>query len=271
MSETQSSARNAQTARDINTLGAFCGRRDLPALTRSAVRQACGADRVDVMVLFGGSILAGGDLLADAIRQGIARRYVIVGGAGHTTGALRRRLHAECPDIETEGLPEAELFQRYLAAAHGCRADLLETCSTNCGNNITLLLGLLEQEQVPFTSILLCQDAAMQLRMDAGMRLHCPGGVRILNYAAYRAEVVWDGRALAYARPIHGMWPMERYVELLLGEIPRLTDDAGGYGPRGKGFIAHVDVPAPVQAAYARLRQTFGMATRAADPQFATR
>ena len=111
----------------------------------------------------------------------------------------------------------------------------------------------------------------MQLRMDAGMRLHCPGGVRILNYAAYRAEVVWDGRALAYARPIHGMWPMERYVELLLGEIPRLTDDAGGYGPRGKGFIAHVDVPAPVQAAYARLRQTFGMATRAADPQFATR
>lgn len=111
----------------------------------------------------------------------------------------------------------------------------------------------------------------MQLRMDAGMRLHCPGGVRILNYAAYRAEVVWDGSALAYARPIHGMWPMERYVELLLGEIPRLTDDAGGYGPRGKGFITHVDVPAPVQAAYARLRQTFGMATRAADPRFATR
>ena len=67
------------------------------------------------------------------------------------------------------------------------------------------------------------------------------------------------------------MWPMGRYVELLLGEIPRLTDDAGGYGPRGKGFIAHVDIPAPVQAAYARLRQTFGMATRAADPQFATR
>ena len=74
MSETQSSARNEQTARDINTLGAFCGRRDLPALTRSAVRQACGADRVDVMVLFGGSILAGGDLLADALRQCIARR-----------------------------------------------------------------------------------------------------------------------------------------------------------------------------------------------------
>ena len=40
MSETQSGARNEQTARDINTLGAFCGRRDLPALTRSAVRQA---------------------------------------------------------------------------------------------------------------------------------------------------------------------------------------------------------------------------------------
>ena len=117
---------------------------------------------------------------------------------------------------------------------------------------------------MPFTSILLCQDAAMQLRMDAVCGCTAPA-------ACASSTTRPTGRALAYARPIHGMWPMERYVELLLGEIPRLTDDAGGYGPRGKGFIAHVDVPAPVQAAYARLRQTFGMATRAADPQFATR
>lgn len=36
---------------------------------------------------------------------------------------------------------------------------------------------------------------------------------------------------------------------LLWGEIPRLTDDADGYGPRGKNFIAHVDIPTEVRAA----------------------
>ncbi|MGV3144729.1 hypothetical protein [Streptococcus parasuis] len=33
--------------------------------------------------LFGGSILAGGEQLAEAIRNKLAKTYVIVGGAGH--------------------------------------------------------------------------------------------------------------------------------------------------------------------------------------------
>jgi hypothetical protein len=39
----------------------------------------------------------------------------------------------------------------------------------------------------------------------------------------------------------------------VMGEVPRLRDDADGYGPRGAGFQAHVDVPAEVEAAYAGL------------------
>ena len=42
------------------------------------------------------------------------------------------------------------------------------------------------------------------------------------------------------------MWDMERYVSLLMGETPRLTDDAAGYGPHGAGYIAHVDIPEEV-------------------------
>ena len=38
-----------------------------------------------------------------------------------------------------------------------------------------------------------------------------------------------------------------------MGEVPRLRDDGEGYGPRGRGFQAHVDVPAGVVAAYAAL------------------
>jgi hypothetical protein len=39
-----------------------------------------------------------------------------------------------------------------------------------------------------------------------------------------------------------------------MGEIPRLRDDKDGYGPQGRGFIAHVDVPGHIEAAWSRLQ-----------------
>ena len=94
-------------------LGAFCGMRDLPELTPRQLKRCCGIEQADVMVLFGGSILCGGDVLADAMRNGVAKRYAIVGGEGHTTQALREKVHALCPEIVTEGLSEAEVFAAY--------------------------------------------------------------------------------------------------------------------------------------------------------------
>lgn len=40
------------------------------------------------MVLFGGSIIAGGGILAEAIQNEVAKKNIIVGGAGHTTETL---------------------------------------------------------------------------------------------------------------------------------------------------------------------------------------
>ena len=256
------------TAKYINTIANFCAPRDLTALIQQAVQTAIQAPQVDVMVLFGGSILAGGDVLAEAIKNKIAHTYVIAGGAGHTTETLRQRVHAEYPAIETANLPEAEVFQRYLRTVHGCEADLLETASTNCGNNISCLLDLLHAHGVSCRSIILTQDATMQRRMAAGLAKMAPD-IRCLNYAAYHAEVVVQNNTLTYAQNIHGMWDIDRYVNLLMGEIPRLTDDANGYGPNGKNFIAHVDVPAEVRAAHAALQPIYG--TRAANPAFASR
>ena len=131
------------TADAINVLGQFLGMRDVDCLNSASLHEKYGIRQADVFVLFGGSILAGGDLLAQAIRDQIAKVYVIVGGAGHTTETLRQTVHSEYPAIETDGLPEAEIFQRYLKEVYSCEADHLETKSTNCGNNITLLLELL--------------------------------------------------------------------------------------------------------------------------------
>ena len=258
------------TAQCINVLGRFCGRRDVPELTREHLRAVCGLDQADVMVLFGGSVLCGGDELARAMRNGVARRYVIVGGEGHTTEALRSLVHDRHPQIETAGLPEAQVFAAYLRHVHDLQADLLECESTNCGNNITNLLALLRENRVPCSSIILMQDATMQLRMDAGLRKHAPD-VRIVNYAAYSATVVENGQELAFTGEISGMWDVERYISLLLGEIPRLTDDENGYGPCGKGFIAHVDIPAEVNRAFEALCRKFPQHVRAANPLYASK
>ena len=50
------------------------------------------------------------------------------------------------------------------------------------------------------------------------------------------------------------LWPMGRFLGLVAGEVPRLRDDAGGYGPKGRGFIASVDVPTEVERSWEVLR-----------------
>ncbi|XVV15625.1 ElyC/SanA/YdcF family protein [Actinoplanes sp. CA-131856] len=221
------------SADDINTLVRFCARRDVPQLT---------AGTADVAILFGGSILAGADVFAEAMRAGAADRYMIAGGEGHTTSALRETLGVHSGT-------EAALFDRYLRERHGLSADFLEQESTNCGNNVTMSLRLLRSSGVRHQRLILIQDATMQQRMDAGFRKHAPTA-RLTNYAAHRTFVQASDGRLSFVDPPVGMWSLEHYVTLLMGEIPRMT----GYGPSGRDFIAHVDVPDEVRHAFDRLR-----------------
>ena len=255
-------------AEDINILGQFCGRRDIEYLSAENLRRRYGIEQADVMVLFGGSILCGGDVLAQAMKDRIARTYIIVGGVGHTTESLRRRVHQEYPSIQTEGLSEAEIFQQYVKQRHGLTADFLECRSTNCGNNITYLLELLGEKEIDFQSIILSQDATMQYRMKACLQKYVSDTVEIINYATYQAKVVEESGRLVYASALYGMWDVDRYVNLLMGEIPRLMDNENGYGPKGKGFIAHVDIPDAVLAAFEELRTQYGADVREANPLF---
>ncbi len=255
-------------ARNINILGNFCGKRDIPALTANALWEKYKIRQADVMVLFGGSILCGGDVLAEGIKNKIAGKYIIVGGEGHTTETLRKKMHGAFPQIETDGLPEAEIFNAYLEHRYGLRADFLECRSTNCGNNITYLLELLRQNRICHDSVILSQDATMQRRMEAGLRKYAD--LTVINYATYSATVKGDGSTLEYTEDIWGMWDMERYVSLLMGEIPRLKDDENGYGPEGKGYIAHVDIPPEVADAFEKLKLIYKDSVREANPLYAS-
>ncbi len=257
-----------RTVDSINTLVRFCARRDVPALTREAVRSAAGA-AADVAVLFGGTIMAGADVLAGAMRQQVASRYMIAGGQGHTTGALRRSLQEVMGWDDTGSSTEAALLDRYLRERHGLSADLLEHGSTNCGGNARNAVALLRARRLPHDRLILIQDATMQQRMDAAFRLYASPATRLINFASHQTTVTLTDGQLTYATPPAGMWPVDRYVTLLMGEVPRLTDDASGYGPAGRGYIAHVDVPPEVRRAFTCLRETTGFATRVADAQWA--
>ena len=256
-------------AEHINTLARFCGKRDVKSLDRDSLYEEYGIDCADVMVLFGGSILEGGDVMAEAIKNKIAKTYIIVGGAGHTTDTLRQIVQSEYPMIRTANLSEAEIFQKYLQEIYGCEADYLETRSTNCGNNITYLLDLIEENRIPCKSIILCQDATMQNRMEAGFRKYRPQGISVINYASYAATVRYTEDGLSIQEKIHGMWEIDRYINLLMGEIPRLRDDRDGYGPEGKQYIAHVDIPESVENAFSELKNVYGNQIREANPLYA--
>ena len=60
---------------------------------------------------------------------------------------------------------------------------------------------------------------------------------------------------------VPGVWDLDRYISMILGEIKRLHDDEFGYGPKGAGFISHVEIPEKVITAWHRLL---------ADPELAS-
>jgi uncharacterized SAM-binding protein YcdF (DUF218 family) len=189
---------------------------------------------VDVMLLFGGSLPDAWDHAASAVERGVVGSLVLVGGVGHTTDALRAVLRGR--GREADAATEADLMASYLRREHGLTDVLLERRSTNCGNNIAFARDLVAAHGSRPGSVALVQDPTMQRRMDAVARRTWP-----------------EVRAVNRPGPDSRAWPTERWVALVMGEVPRLRDDEHGYGPRGRGFLAHVDVPDEVEAAHAAL------------------
>lgn len=264
-----------EIANCINVLGNFCGKRDIDELTAFELMKKYGVEKADVMVLFGSSILAGGDILANAMKNDVAKKYVIVGGRGHTTASLEEQFYKLYPDSDKNSIlseiSEAEIFRNYLKHKYNLQPDFLEIHSTNCGNNITNLLKLLKEKNITFKNIIISQDATMQLRVEAILKKYLSENIKIISFAAYSAKVcVKDGKP-CFENDIFGMWDIDRYITLLMGEIPRLTDDKNGYGPKGAGYTAHIDIPEDVKNAFFVLKQIYGDKVRKANPLYASK
>ncbi|HFI0632005.1 TPA: hypothetical protein ACGO4G_000545 [Streptococcus suis] len=135
--------------------------------------------------------------------------------------------------------------------------------------DFTYKLDLLAEKDIDFQSILLMQDATMQRRMWATMKKYAADKL-LLNYASYQVTVREEEDQLQFDNTPFGMWDMDRYLSLLLGEIPRLRDDEEGYGPSGSNYLAHIDIPQVVEESYQLVQEKTGLASRKANPKFAS-
>ena len=109
----------------------------------------------------------------------------------------------------------------------------------------------------------------MQRRMGATLAKQAPH-IKAIHYAAYEVEFISQDETISL-QPQNslGMWSAQDYIRLLMGEIPRLQDKPDGYGPRGKNYLVHVDIPDQVQEAFDSLLPTYGHLIREANPEFA--
>ncbi|KAI0163400.1 hypothetical protein BJ166DRAFT_293196 [Pestalotiopsis sp. NC0098] len=161
---------------------------------------------------------------------------------------------------------------------------LVEDQSTNCGANASMTKALLDRHGIHNPrSIIVAQDPTMCRRTaasfeklyeadpDSRPQILCwPTFVPRLTLAEAKTVAGSGplGRLTFQTTPMSGpdlddLWEMPRFADLIMGEIPRLRDTADGYGPRGKGFISHVDVPPSIENAWRRLRSSLGSLERA--------
>jgi len=219
-----------------------------------------GLTAVDMLILLGSSALPVMEAAASAYRDGLAKELLISGGIGHSTQYLIEniRRHPVYCFVPTEGLSEAEMLAEIMVQYLNVPPTVirLETQSTNCGGNAEESYRKLSESGSAPRSLLLLQDPTMQRRTDASFRRvwGTASEVLFVNYAALVPLVEASEDHLTFCNPIcRQIWQMDRFLSLVMGEMPRLIDNEQGYGPRGKGFIAHVDIPAEVLNAYENL------------------
>jgi uncharacterized SAM-binding protein YcdF (DUF218 family) len=251
-----------QLCRDINEVSAWLAVDDFERARPS--QQAL--SEIDVIALLGNQVIATLTTACILARKTPSATLLLSGGAGHSThllcdnlrlsnyGGLVRDGHIK------ESMAEAEMYDIVARGAFGLAAGqiLIENQSRNSAENAASSLRALREAELPHATILILQDPTMQRRsmLTWARQAEIIGDTsRILSHAVFAPTVEPDGSGALSLLADHsrGTWTMERLIALILGEIERLHDDEHGYGPKGKNFLAHVDIPEQVYASYLRI------------------
>ena len=251
-----------QLARDINRIGAWLAQDDFqgdgPGL--ELLRN------LDAIALLGNQVIATLTAACALMQRSPSATLVLSGGAGHSTRPLYENL---CNSgygaflwrgLIVESMAEAEMYAVVAQMTFGIPASriLVENRSTNSAENCRFSLELLQQANRRLDSVLILQDPTMQRRsMLTWEREAESAGVnaRAFSHAVFvpRVEPGHDGLLQFHGDQAQGSWTMERFLSLLIGEVRRLRDNEDGYGPRGRNYLPHVEIPEVVLESYLRV------------------
>lgn len=232
---------------------------DEALIARYLARQDADDQPVDLIVLMGSAVLESVEAAADLYHADRAPRILVSGGIGHSTHHLEEAAARRGLEVDTTGRPESHIFRELLISRYDVPppAIAVEDQSTNCGENADFSRQLIDRP----SRLLLIQDPTMQRRTHACFERSFPG-THLISQAPL---IPYIGPKHVSAGPdLPEIWSRQRFTSLLLGEIRRLRDDADGYGPRGRNFIDHVDIPEHVLAAYERVAAAHPELVRAA-------
>ncbi|KAE8377094.1 hypothetical protein BDV26DRAFT_282143 [Aspergillus bertholletiae] len=253
-------------ATDINLVAEY--------LSDQQIQDLSSSPSVDCIVICASSILYQAEHLFRVLqeRPSLSKYLVLCGGVGHSTHFMYDAVahHPRFSHIaqDIQGLPEARVLEKILdtffdrsAITDGGCTVLVEDQSTNCGLNASLSRKVLDAAGLQgLKTCIIIQDPTMMLRTKASFQKAYEDALSPPSFMSCPIVVPHmqrsDDLQLEYqSLPLgNAWWPLDRFLELIMGEIPRLRDDENGYGPRGKGFILHVEVPEQVEEAWSRLR-----------------
>lgn len=239
------------TLQRVNLIGGWLARNDFSAVP--------GNDDAQLIVLAGNAVLPTINAAAQ-LAKASGLPLLITGGLGHSTTFLYAAVaqHPRYNHLRTTGLTEAGILARIAREFHEVPEEqlIVEEKSTNCGENASFTRALLEARgELPARAVLI-QDPTMQRRTHATFTRAWRGAAsspQWLSYPAVQPVLENGARAVQFREPSEGLWPVERYLSLVLGEIPRLRNDANGYGPAGRDFIDDVVIPPEVLEAWQAL------------------
>lgn len=243
---------------DLNEIIKFLARQDIDRLSKAELIKKYNIEQVDLLILLGNSLPHIAIEAAKVYKSGLAKKLMIVGGIGHSTQELRDNINKKYPNIETAEKPEADIIAELLEQEFNIKTEdiIIENKSSNCGENAGNALQTIKENNYSPKTVLLMQDPTMQQRIDACFKKEWKDeDVIFINYAAFVPYLKENNGELEFINnDIWGIWDMNRYLSLIMGEIPRLLDNKDGYGPMGRGFIVHVEIPNNVLKAYDRLK-----------------
>jgi hypothetical protein len=273
---------DATGVKDVNVVAVY--------LAQSADRPILNAESESTAIVLVGSAMlptmrAVFDYLSDIeITPTSPVTLVLCGGIGHSTPLLRDAICDAYPNIkpnEVDGLPEARIFEKAMRMAwpglcgridRGEIGYMVEEESTNCGANANLAVDLMVSRGVPPERLILVQDPTMMRRTIASFEKAYetlgPHSIpkQIIPWSTFTPHlslgdkgVKWDITDFCDKNAsVDELWTMDRFLGLIIGEITRLNDDVDGYGPNGKGFIGHVDIPEDVLESWTRIKAMGG-------------